>query len=194
MKYLLVLLLLAGIAGPSFGQTKAQLLADTLRLPVDATTQRITYAAVVSQSAASAAELYTRGKLWFATPAYAGRVLLRAAEPEAGVLQGTGWREVRLLVNSTWYFPKLLYTVKVAVKEGRYRYEVTDFRFESAPVFTLEAPAEPLAAETYVQATRPRKTELKLAQDARQALAKASAELLASLQAGMGKATTGDAW
>ena len=190
---LLFLLLLLGTAELSFGQSKASL-PDTLQLPVDATTQRITYAAVVPHPTASAAELYTRGKLWFATPVYAGRVVLQADEPEAGVLQGTGWRQVRMLVNSTWYFPKLLYTVKLAVKQGRYRYEVTDFRFESAPVLTLEAPAEPLAAETYVQAASSRKTALKLAQAARQALSSASQELLASLQAGMGKAAIGPEW
>lgn len=194
-KSLFALLSLLAATNPGLAQSPAAApIADALALPVAPTPPRITYAAVQLQPEATQAELYARGALWFATPAYAGRLTLRAADPQAGVLQGTGARQLRLLLQGTYYFPTLLFTVRLAVKEGRYRYELTDFRFRDAPVLAAVAPPEPLAAEVYLQPSpHRRKASQQLTHAARQALTEASTELVASLQADLAKPTTGPA-
>ena len=123
MKYLLLVYLLAvGIASPTRAQQQP--------LPIDSTTHKITYSAVVQVPGASQAELYGRALRWLANvvphvttdPAVkdpaSGTLAARVGLPftaraVVGSLQCTLWRQV-----------------SITVKEGRAKYEFSDFEVQ----------------------------------------------------------------
>jgi hypothetical protein len=101
------------------------------RFPLDSATQRITYTEVVQVPGASKAELYTRAKLWFANTFNSAKAVIEADEKDAGIVQGDGHSQMAV----HYLGPKkpassvlLWYTVKIACKDGRYRYEITKLR------------------------------------------------------------------
>jgi hypothetical protein len=116
----------------SAGLAHAQV-ADTVKLPVDPATQHITYTGVVQVPGVSQAELYTRAKLWFANTFKSATEVVQADEKEAGIVQGRGWAPISV----HFIGPKrpttnlrMWQTIKIMVKEGRYRYEITNLESE----------------------------------------------------------------
>jgi hypothetical protein len=107
--------------------------ADTVKLPIDPTTRRITYTGVVQVPGVSQAELYTRAKLWFADTFKSAKEVVQADEKDAGIVQGRGWAPISIHFigarRPTTDF-KLWQTIKIMVKDGRYRYEISSFEAE----------------------------------------------------------------
>lgn len=96
-------------------------------LPTDSATHKITYQGVVQVPGVSADELYSRAREWFAVTFNSGKAVLDMDDRVAGKLIGNGY--------STYYQTTLFLageyqlwrSVKVYVKDGRYRYELTGF-------------------------------------------------------------------
>jgi hypothetical protein len=118
--------------------------ADSVKLPIDPDTHRITYAEVVQMPGMSQAELYTRAKLWFADAFKSAKDVVQADEKDAGLVQGEAWSPMQahfMGKNLPASNIQLWYTVKLACREGRYRYEITDFKYKVPP--TAQFPSVP---------------------------------------------------
>ena len=126
---------------------------DSVKLPTDPDTHRITYAEVVQMPGVSQAELYTRAKIWFAEAFKSAKDVVQADEKDAGIVQGSAWSpmEVHFMgKNMPASNVRLWYTVKLACREGRYRYEVSDFKYEAIPSAQFPTVPAPKAMEEVI--------------------------------------------
>ena len=116
MKYLLIVLLLY----PSFVS------AQNIVLPLDSISGKITYKEVVKDSLTKD-ELYIRTKEWFARSFTSAQDVLQMDDRQAGKLIGKGtargFNNSALLSNGF----TLYYTVSIILKDGKYKYEISDF-------------------------------------------------------------------
>jgi hypothetical protein len=160
-------------------------------LPFDPATGRILYTEVVQVPGASQAELYARAKLWFADTFKSTKDVVQAADKEAGVIQGTGFQGITVVVMGTHTPLRLWYTVKIALKEGRYKYDITEFRVQSYPSQYNLQPFEPAPAEPYIDLDKKKGTALSVARSARREVTSAGTLLASSIAAGMSKPAAG---
>ena len=84
---------------------------------------------VVQVEGATAAQLYARGKLWFAEAFIDSKNVLEVEDKETGVLVGKGTipYEPNVFISSGVIRGHIGFTVKILVKDGRYKYTLTDF-------------------------------------------------------------------
>lgn len=137
------------VAGTAWGQAPAS-------FPMDKATRRISYTAVVPAAGASQADLQARARAWASSIAPAEQQPpVETKEPETEVLTAYGAQPFAYTYETTengkhpprHYTTKLVlhYTAKLWLREGRYRYEVTDFAFEyplAKPPSPTRLPAE----------------------------------------------------
>ena len=126
MKKLLLLALLTSFTARA--QTAPPL------FPIDATTSRVTFEGVVPTEGISKADLYSRARAWFAKTFTSADAVLQLEDAGAGKLIGKGFTDIH--VSTGYYSPvrtKLWFTMQVEVKDGRYRYEITDLAFGYYP-------------------------------------------------------------
>jgi hypothetical protein len=111
----------------------APLLADEKPTPPPA--EPLSFSEVVPVEGASAAELYNRGKVWFAKAFVSSNNVLQVQDKEAGTLVGKGSHsyEPNTMMGSACSRGHLGFTVTVQLKDGRYRYEVSDFTHTGTP-------------------------------------------------------------
>lgn len=145
MKYLLLLCLLAGGLRAA-GQVSP--------LPVDSTTGKITFQGVVQVPGVSQAELYSRAREWFALNFASGKAVLDMDDRADGKLIGTGYSTFYYAYILTPYTYQLWRTFKVYVRDGRFRYEITDLQEAgpeqlqvSNPQLTHKKPIEKMLGE-----------------------------------------------
>ena len=145
----------ADLAGLGLGQTVRQVAATlTAPLPLDAGTHLIDFTKVVPAPGASKDELHARAKVWLAETFKLPRITLQVDDKDAGVLIGKGW-QAAFAPNAFGTNDELIlwYTVKFAFKDGRYRYNLTDFQFEY-PASQYTASVGAFRAEAATAATR----------------------------------------
>lgn len=119
MKKLLLTLL---IALPALAQ------AQSYGLPTDSTTHKVIYEGVIQTPGATQAELYSRAREWFATSFNSGKDVLDMDDRQSGKLIGKAYADFALRVPMIGSVTQKMWrVVKVYVKDGRYRYEITDF-------------------------------------------------------------------
>lgn len=97
----------------------------------------LTFTAVVQAEGASKDELFVRAQAWFATTFKCGKCVIQTSDKEAGQVIGKGAFEFHS--GNNFFGPDGLegwvtYTVKVFLKDGRYKYEITDFTHESSAI------------------------------------------------------------
>lgn len=107
----------------------AGLSAKSQTLPIDSATQKVTYNAIVTATGKKD-ELYSKARSWFATAFKKANYVLQMDDKEAGKLIGKG--TATGVLKDSWNISvtagfTLSYTVFVTVKDGKYRYEITDF-------------------------------------------------------------------
>lgn len=104
-------------------------------VPVDTITKQVSYASVVEVQG-SKSELYTKARAWFATAFKNSNYVIQMDDKEAGKIIGKGAEfgnimdALNIVTLGTF---KLNYTVYITVKDGKYRYEITDFNSEDQP-------------------------------------------------------------
>lgn len=78
-------------------------------------------------------ELYRRAEAWFATTFVDANEVLQVEDMEAGQLIGRGGIEFisQRFVGAATVRGSINYIVKIFVKDGRYKYEMIDFRHKS---------------------------------------------------------------
>jgi hypothetical protein len=149
MNYLLSLLLVLS-CWPSFAQQLAQ-------VPVDENTHFITYAAVVPTLKTSQADLLARTRVWATNVAIGAKPPLVVTEQGTEIVVVTGTQALNTTYFNTTVAPQTLYyTATIALRNGRYRYRLTDFVLET-PGTTPPFQPIVLAAETAFLHTDPPK-------------------------------------
>jgi hypothetical protein len=89
----------------------------------------LTFTDVVQEENVSSDNLYNRAKLWFASAYKSSNDVLQVENKQEGMLIGKG----AISYNSTFLsgmnttVGNVNYLIKIFVKDGRYKYEVTDF-------------------------------------------------------------------
>ena len=133
MKFLLAILLLLG----TLASAQAQVKLPNLRagwvnpLPKDSITGKVSYRAVVQVPGATQATLYARAQKWFETAPGPTKLILETNDPAAGKLSGkTSELVMQNFLGANVQVP-LWRTITVQVKPGRFRYQITDFAFDS---------------------------------------------------------------
>jgi len=134
--------------------------------------------------------LYARAKLWFAGNFKSAKDVVQADEKEAGVVQGTGWQTIIIKSMGIPGPMKLWYTVKLAVKDGRYKYDISSFRTEGeVSKYNLNPVANPVEP-TLLMVKSPAMFRGIYRQE-RQQLNDAALALTSSIKAGMSKPAAG---
>ena len=123
MKKLLTLLA-ACVALASQAQT-AQVAPATY--PKDATTGLIDYTDVVPAEGVQQAELFKRGKIWIASTFKSAKEVIQAEDKDAGFIVAKGFSPIIIKAVGIGNAEKLYYTIKLNYKDGRYKYELTEF-------------------------------------------------------------------
>ena len=101
---------------------------QTAPLPTDSVTQKITYQGVVQVPGASQLELYSRAREWFAATFGSSKVVLEMDDRESGKLIGRAYAQFEFSGGFGPTLPWAMWrTIKVEMKEGRYRYTITNF-------------------------------------------------------------------
>lgn len=89
----------------------------------------LTYTEVVQVDSVSKSQLYNRAKLWFATAYNSANDVLQISNKEEGAIIGKAIMKYNPNVFRASEQTKgsIKYTIKIFVKEGRYKYEITGF-------------------------------------------------------------------
>lgn len=145
MKIILLMLCLGAALGatPAQAQIKLPKLHGWVNpLPIDSATGKVSYKAVVQVPGASSAELYKRAKQWFAAAPSTTKMPLQTDDATAGRLVGqTGELVMQSFLGANVQVP-LWRTITIEVKPGRFRYQVTDFAFDSGKGLGAVTPIE----------------------------------------------------
>lgn len=132
-------------------------------LPVDTVEHRTVMEGVVPVSGASQAELYSRARAWVSHYFVSGKTVLDLDDATNGKLIAKGHSTYTPLHSLAPNVGRLWRTIQIDVKEGRYRYQITDFYFglASAPatVATAFTPLDRLmfGSSQYDKAGSPRR-------------------------------------
>jgi hypothetical protein len=102
---------------------------DTPILPIDSLTGKITYSEVVYvDSLANKQELFSRVREWFAKAYQSSTNVIQMEDKERGKIIGKALMQVyHKALGSNYPSGYINYTISIYVKDGRYKYEVTDF-------------------------------------------------------------------
>lgn len=116
---------------------------DVAPLPIDPQTKRITYEGVVQVPGASKADLYSRAHDWVAKTYRSANDVLQLQDKDAGHLIVKGFTPVSSRGSN---FGLVRHTLTIYVKDGRYKYVVTDLIHEDGGLPDLYS-AGPLEQE-----------------------------------------------
>jgi hypothetical protein len=103
---------------------------ESLTLPVDSATNKITYSDVVHvDSFSSKLELFSRAKEWFTKTYKSSTSVIQMEDREDGKIIGKGLLKVYMttILGSKLESGYINYTISIYTKDGRYKYEITDF-------------------------------------------------------------------
>jgi hypothetical protein len=115
-----------GIKAPECFETFKKL-GNLLQLPI--IDGKITYTGVVHVDSLSSEELYKRSKRWFFDTYNSGKDVIQLDDKESGEIIGKGFFETYWQSSFLGGISINVYqTIKVQVKDGRYKYEITDFK------------------------------------------------------------------
>lgn len=171
MKAILALVLLLA-SWPGWAQ---QLMAP---LPLDATTQLVTYTAVVPTPGITQASLLARAQVWASRVGIPGRPPVIVSESGTDVLVVAGTQAI----NNTYDISpqSLYYLARVALREGRYQY-----RLEELTLVTTSSTDPPIyrtAEAAFLTDAPPKTTGSSYATRQRKAFEEAVGQAAATLQ------------
>ena len=137
MKYFLLVLLFTIASQQAAAQTMP------LKLPTDSLSGKIVYQKVIAVPGVSAAELYGRARGWLARYMEVSAITL---DDRAGGKLVAHYHSIYTKHFLLSRYPMDVWrTLTISVREGRYRYEMTDFTarnlIQSYNYYGLEAPA-----------------------------------------------------
>lgn len=98
--------------------------------PIDTGTKKITYSEVIRlDTSISKTELYSAAKEWFAKTYKSATDVIQYAEKDEGKIVGRALFKVNFKTIFGTDYPggHINYTISIYTKDGRYKYEITDF-------------------------------------------------------------------
>lgn len=120
MKKILVIIILL-VSLKSFGQTTQLPMIDG----------KVVYTEVVTlDSSFKKDDLYINAKKFFIDIFNSGKDVIQMEDKDAGIVIGKGFTSVNYKVNFLHTFPtKIWHTVKISIKEGKYKFEITNMTY-----------------------------------------------------------------
>lgn len=133
MKVALIVLLSLGALAPAHAQVKLPALRTPWvnPLPKDSITGKVSYQGVVQVPGATQAVLYARAKKWFETAPGPVKPTIETNDQAAGKLIGKSSELVMQNFLGANVQVPLWRKITIQVKPGRFRYQITDFAFDS---------------------------------------------------------------
>lgn len=106
--------------------------AQAQDMPVDPTTNLITYSEVIEAGGISKADLYVRAGTWFTRTFKSSKSVLELQDKEAGKLIGKGGLPVfiKTPLVGTVDAGTVMATITVLCKDGKYKYTIDNLRHE----------------------------------------------------------------
>lgn len=101
--------------------------AQNVHLPVDSSSKKISYAEVVTCKGLTKDDLYVRAREWFAKTYNSAQQVIQMDDKAAGKIIGKATARGSYYIMLTAFNYTLNYTMIVSCKDGRYKYEITDF-------------------------------------------------------------------
>jgi len=97
-------------------------------LPIDSITKKITYSEVIVDSLTNKQELFSRAREWFAKAYNSSTNVIQMEDKESGKIIGKALMSVNTKSLGV-IFPNgnINYTISIYIKDGKYKYEITDF-------------------------------------------------------------------
>lgn len=123
--------------------------AEIAAIPRDQATGAVHYSLVEAVEGATKEVLYARAKTWSINAYTSPRDVITTEDKEAGIIICKGFAEevVKLLIGSSR--ERLYFTVKLSMKDGRYKYDLSDLYYQSFPTASNPIP-EQTPLETYL--------------------------------------------
>lgn len=182
MKPYFLLLLLVSWAG------RAQQLMNPL--PVDAATGLVTYMAVVPTPGVIQANLLARAKVWASRVEVGGKPTVIVSELGTDVLVVAGAQAI----NSKYDVQpqRLLFLVRIALREGRYQYHFDEYTFEVGS--STGPPGYEPVERTFLGNAPPKATGNSVNTRLRRAFDEATGQAAATLQAALTTPLTAGDW
>lgn len=102
---------------------------ETPKLPIDSSTSKITYSEVIYvDSSANKQELFSKARAWMTKAYKSSTDVILIEDKEAGKIVSKALMPVFHRVLGTESLNgHINYTISIYVKDGRYKYEITDF-------------------------------------------------------------------
>ncbi|MBE7178066.1 MAG: DUF4468 domain-containing protein [Mucilaginibacter polytrichastri] len=116
--------------------------AFSQNLPVDDATKKISYQGIVVVDGATEKQLYDRARSWFATKFRFPRDVVQMDDKEAGKIIARCELRGPQNADSPQFWFMLRYSIIVVVRNGKYRYEITDFTQQPDPYYDNRLPEE----------------------------------------------------
>lgn len=95
--------------------------------PVNKETKRFEFTEVVTVDSASKLDLYLRAKEWLAQYYNSSKDVIQVDEKEQGMIYGRGAFQIYIQQLGAVNFGHVNYDIKIDVKDGRYKYRITNF-------------------------------------------------------------------
>lgn len=163
-------------------------------LPIDQSTGLITFSEIVAADGTAKTELYARAKVWFADNFNSAKAVIQTDEKEAGVLIGRAWSDISVSTPFGGAANKLWYSVRISCKDGRYKYDISNFG-EQGRITTTNLHPDIIPAEKSLQNLSKVKTDSwfgKILLSEQQQIEETATRLSSSLKAAMAKPAAGD--
>lgn len=108
-----------------------------IKLPLDSSTNKVIYSSVINVEGINKEELYNRAKEWFVVTYNSAKDVLQMDDKVAGKIigKGTSRGQYKFMLSNTSYY--LNYTLSVTLKDGRYRYEFSQFTVETLDKYSI---------------------------------------------------------
>ena len=102
---------------------------ETLELPIDTLTKMITYTEVLNiDTSITKQELYSRAREWFAKTYNSSQSVIQMDDKENGKIVGKALTQVyHKAMGSNFPSGHINYTISIYLKDGRFKYEITNF-------------------------------------------------------------------
>ena len=102
-------------------------------LPIDTISYQVAFTEVINVDSATAKDLFSRGKLWFAKTYKSSNAVIQNIDNESFSITGKANMRAyaQFIGTRTWGYVN--YTISIFCKDGRYKYLITDFSHEGDP-------------------------------------------------------------
>ena len=102
------------------------------KLPIDSVTNKLMFSEVVKLDSTKKIELYSRAREWFVKTYNSADDVLQMDDKESGKLLGKAFNDITFeSIMGSMFTTRMFYTVKIYIKDGRYKYEITDIYYKS---------------------------------------------------------------